>query len=174
MNQFHFTVAIANCLQQWTSFVVLPSLDQVVPTKQGILLKMREPPGLFLLLCICSCGANATLELFIEDLIVTWKLLSPTIVVDENLLQLCRTRPWVLCLSSDMDDKELAKHLEVMYRERKQDAIIFADEGQKEILQQLDILVPAIFRSNYPIFLPIGHSEDLNLRLDSRGSHRGL
>ena len=126
---------------------------------------------LFLLLCICSCGhgANQTLEQFIGDIISTWKLLSPTIVVDENLLELCRTHQWVLCLVSDNenDNEELARHLEVIHRGRKQDGIIFANEGQKELLQQLDILVPSIFRSNNPVFMPIGYSEDINLTLDS-------
>ena len=115
------------------------------------------------------------MEQFIGDIISTWKLLSPTIVVDENLLELCRTHQWVLCLVSD--NEELARHLEVIHQGRKQDGIIFANEGQKELLPELDILAPSIFRSNYPIFMPIGYSVDINLRLDSNiiffeeGSH---
>ena len=138
---------------------------------------MGGPVRLFLLLCISSCGhgANQTLEQFVGDIISTWKLLSPTIVVDENLLELCRTHQWVLCLVSD--NEELARHLEVIHQGRKQDGIIFANEGQKELLPELDILAPSIFRSNYPIFMPIGYSVDINLRLDSNiiffeeGSH---
>ena len=130
---------------------------------------MCELFRLFLLVSICSCGygANHTFELFIEDIIVTWKLISPTIVVDENLLQACRTLPWVLCLADDNDNNELVEHLGVMHQGRKHDGIIFANEGQKELLQQLNILAPKIFRSKYPIFMPIGYSKDLKLRLDS-------
>ena len=109
-----------------------------------------------------------TASLFIEDIIVTWKLLSPTIVVHgDNLLQACTTRPWVLCLASDMGSDELATHLEVLHQGRKHDGIIFAVEGIQELLQKLDLLAPTIFRSNYPVFMPKGYSEELNLRLDS-------
>ena len=101
---------------------------------------MCELFRLFLLVSICSCGygANHTFELFIEDIIVTWKLISPTIVVDENLLEACRTLPWVLCLAGDTN--ELAEHLDVMHHGRKHDAIIIANKGQKKLLQQLNII----------------------------------
>ena len=131
--------------------------------------EMSQPLRLFLLLCICSSshGANHTLEMFIKDIIVTWKLLSPTLIVDENMLEVCKTLPWVLCLGTNLDNIELSQHLEVMHKVSKHDGIIIATDGEGELLQHLDIAAHSIFRSNHPIFMPIGNSEKLNLRLDS-------
>lgn len=131
---------------------------------------MKKSLRILLILCLCSWGYGAedTLELFIEDIIQTWKLLSPTIVVHgDNLLQMCTKQPWVLCLPSDMDNDEVVTHLEVINRGRTHDGIIFASHGIKELLQQVDRFAPAIFSSNYPIFMSIGYSGFLNLRLDS-------
>ena len=46
-------------------------------------------------------GANLS-EKFLDDIIATWKLLSPTIIVqDDNLPDMCMTHAWVLCLKND-------------------------------------------------------------------------
>ena len=130
---------------------------------------MCNPLKLFLLLCICSSGngSHHTLELFIEDIILTWKLLLPTVVVDETMIQFCICVPRVLCLVNNNDIEELSAHFEVLHKGRKQDGIIFASEGQGQLIQQLDIDVPVVFRSNYPVFMPLGNSDDIRLRLDS-------
>ena len=118
-------------------------------------------------MCSCGNGSKNTLELFIEDIIVTWKLLLPTIVVDETMVQLCKSLPRALCLVNNNDLAGLSAHFEVLHKSRKQDGIIFVSDGQSELLQQLDTGIPAIFRSNYPIFMPLGNSDDIKLRLDS-------
>ena len=131
---------------------------------------MRELLGLSLLICLCTHAhgvPNHTLELFIKDIIVTWKLISPTIIVDGDFPEVCRSQHWVLCLESDTDNEELVDNLEVLHRDRKQDGIIFAGLGQKELLQQLNNSIPTIFASNCPVFMPTRYSRSINLRLDS-------
>ena len=44
---------------------------------------------------------------FLGDLIDTWNLHSPTIIVQGDLPELCIKRPWMLCLSDGLDTTEL-------------------------------------------------------------------
>ena len=79
---------------------------------------------------------------------MTWRLLLPTIVVDETMVQLCTSLPKALCLVNNNDIIELSTHFEVLHKSRKQDGIIFVSEGQRQLMQQLEIDIPAIFFTN--------------------------
>ena len=63
----------------------------------------------------------------VRDIIVTYKLLSPTVVVGDKVPKLCLERQWVLCISHSEGDgnAELARHLAMLNKNRKQDSVIF-------------------------------------------------
>ena len=105
------------------------------------------------------------LESFVTDLIETWQLLSPTIIVQDDLLKLCFETQWVFCISEDKDSNELAMHMDLIHLQRKQDGLIFiGNEGHEELMKQL---TPNVFSSNCPVFVPNTYSKQINLRLDS-------
>ena len=65
--------------------------------------------GLFLLLWM-DLGVNGqeTMDIFIHDLVVTFKLASPTIIYDsdEGVPEICYTSQWILCLSSKQHESD--------------------------------------------------------------------
>ena len=63
-----------------------------------------------------------------KDIIVTYALLSPTVVVGDKVPQLCLEHQWILCISHTGEERipEVARHLAMMNKERKQDSVIFA------------------------------------------------
>ena len=125
---------------------------------------------LALLYCIYSHAmGNYIPDKLIEDISRTWKLISPTIIVEEDLPQLCMTNQWVLCLTTnDVDMNKLIHHLVWIHKERKQDSVIFAGgQVNRNLVKHLDGLVPTYLRSNCPVFMPIGYTNDIKLRLDS-------
>ena len=69
---------------------------------------MRALPHLGPLLLLFMAGVNGEdhFNEFLEDVILEWKLRSPTIVVQEDFPDLCITSQLVLCVSSN----ELSKH----------------------------------------------------------------
>lgn len=63
----------------------------------------------------------------------------------------------------------LWRHLARLLNNRKQDGVIFVDtEGleNRGLVEKLALRVPAIFRSNYPVFMHTAYSNILDLRLD--------
>ena len=106
---------------------------------------------------------------FISDLIKTWKLLSPTLIIEEHMLDFCVGQDMVLCLIKDLETiSEMAEHLEVVYQGRKQDGLIFLGVQYSEyIIKQIVHVAPAIFTSKCPVFMPIEFSNMIKLRLDS-------
>ena len=48
-------------------------------------------------------GHNKAMDIFINDLVITFKLISPTIIYDsdEEVPAICYTSKWWLCLSSN-------------------------------------------------------------------------
>ena len=55
-----------------------------------------------------------------------------------------------------------------LYKLRRQDGLFFiGKENPTELLEQLQTLVPHMFRTDIPIFMPLEHSETVQLRLDS-------
>ena len=62
-----------------------------------------------------------------KDIIVTYALLSPTVVVGARVPQLCLEQQWVLCISHTGEERipEVARHIAMMNKDRKQDSVIF-------------------------------------------------
>ena len=94
----------------------------------------------------CQCD---TLGPFLEDLMKSFHLKAATIVSGGDWLpDLCMTNEWVLCLQhyNHEDAAPLAERVELLHRQRKQDAVIFtgALAGLIEILSQS---APTLFRS---------------------------
>ena len=113
------------------------------------------------------------LDRFLEDLIDTWQLRSPTIAFQDDLSELCFRHQWLLCLSDGLDTTELANHFNnhfsnLTHKHRRQDGIIFVGEpGHEELLKEIEKTSPSLLTTNYPIFMPISYKDDIKLRLDS-------
>ena len=59
---------------------------------------------------------------------MTYALLSPTVVVGAaRLPPLCLEQQWVLCIAHTGEERipEVARHLAMMNKDRKQDSVIF-------------------------------------------------
>ena len=127
--------------------------------------------GLFFGIVATSHGSESEeFETFIEGIIETWKLRSPTIVVKDDLPKICMSKnpQWLLCLSNDQDTNELANHLASIHPHRQQDGLIFVgSQGHEKLLKQLSEGAPSILTLNYPVFMPISYQKDIQLRLDS-------
>ena len=106
---------------------------------------------------------------FILDLIKTWKLLSPTIIIKEDILDLCIRQDMVLCLLNDGGNtSEVAQHLNVIGGGRYLDGLIFVGTRvHKQLLMQMVEVAPTMFTSNLPVFMPAEYSKLVKLRLDS-------
>ena len=107
------------------------------------------------------------LDKFVEDLIDTWQIRSPTIIYQDDLPELCRKRDWILCLSNAWDMSELAQHMVDIYSQTKHDGLIFLGHGHEKLLKKLADDAPLLLSTNYPIFMPISYKTDVKLRLDS-------
>ena len=74
--------------------------------------KMRRLVSLILLLLMDSIvnGQMTIMDIFIKDLLATFKFTSPTILYDseEGVPEICYTSQWIVCLSTDLhnDDTE--------------------------------------------------------------------
>ena len=86
---------------------------------------------------ICSTAEVAgvePLEKFIEDIVMTWKLLSPTIILKEETLDLCRSHEMMRCVLNDANTTELAEHLSTLHNGRTQDGLILVGSSVHEKL----------------------------------------
>ena len=107
-------------------------------------------------------------EAFLEDIIKTWKLRSPTIIVKDDLPNMCMKHQWLLCLSNYQDANDLANHLSHVHRHNKQDGLIMVgSHGHDELLRHLMKGASTIFTSNHPFFMPLTYQNAIQLRLDS-------
>ena len=103
-------------------------------------------------------------EFFMEDILTTWQLRSPTLIVKDDIPKTCMTNQWLLCLTNDKDDSELSNHLDSIHHHRKQDGVIFIGfQGHENLLQQLPDGRSTIFTSNYPVFMPITYKNCIQL-----------
>ena len=102
-------------------------------------------------------------EEFIADIIGKWHLRLPTVVVEEDMLELCLMRERVLCLPSNLN--LVADHLTLLHLNRMQDGVIFVGSDCHSRL--LKLVTQKIFRSNCPVFMPLCYSNEIKLRLDS-------
>ena len=134
---------------------------------------------LFLLYWTCSYSVEAQndrggvrdaeqLEKFIEGIIVKWNLLSPTIIISEELTDLCRRHDMMLCVTNDANATELANQLAMIHQMGRQDGVVFASSpGNEQLLRETARIVPSLFTSNIPVFMPKEYSTMIKLRLDS-------
>ena len=77
-------------------------------------MKLGRLRGLFLLLRMCSvANGEEMMNIFIRDVLSTFRLTSPTIIYDGNDIapEVCYSHQWVLCLPSKVipSDEELVK-----------------------------------------------------------------
>ena len=125
---------------------------------------------LFGILSIAHGSQQEQFETFLRDIIDTWKLQSPTIIVQDYFPKICMELQWVLCLSESMGEgtNELENHLTTIHQQRKQDGVLFiGSKIHKELVKELTENTPSIFSSNCPVFMPTEYTEDISLRLDS-------
>ena len=84
-------------------------------------------PGLVFLLWMFQCvSGNDSLNAFMGDILSTFGLISPTIIyTSDEAPKICMTHKWVLCLDGNNEQNELAEHIVMLYKQRKQDSAIF-------------------------------------------------
>ena len=130
--------------------------------------KMSKAMILFLIVSVANGLENDQFETFIRDMIKEWKLLSPTIIFQDEMPELCLKLKWGLCLTNIMDTDELVEHIATIHQLRKQDGIIFVHSPDtKDLIRKLAKHVPSLFSSECPVFIPTEYDEDIDLRLDS-------
>ena len=130
---------------------------------------MKEIFFLVLVLLILKrINGDGNFDGFLGDIILEWNLRSPTIVVQDDLPDMCWTSHWALCVPSNVDTTELASHIANVGRGSKQDSLIFGpshDHGQ--LLGDIEQVEPFMFRLNTPVFMPLEYSDMIGLKLDS-------
>ena len=132
------------------------------------MIKLHALSLLFWIFSIAHGSDTEEFEKFIENLIDTWQLRSPTLIAQGDLPQLCMRLEWVLCLPTDSDPNVLVDHLATVHKQRKQDGIIFwGNQGHEKLLKQLTAVAPFMLTSNYPTLMPTSYKADIKLRLDS-------
>ena len=96
------------------------------------------------------------LDKFLGDLIDTWQLRSPTLIVrGGDSPKLCMSRKWLLCLSDGLDSTELSNHLSLTHQHQKQDGIILVGRaGYEQLLRKLAKRSPFLLTANCPVFMP--------------------
>ena len=110
---------------------------------------------------------------FLEDLVTTFHLREPTIVIgDDSLPDLCFSNRRVLCLqyvNHEEDAAPLAEHMELLQQRRFQDAVIFIEGGEmSRLVGMLSQSVPSLFRSqpqDTPLHLMCNIVDVINLHL---------
>ena len=126
----------------------------------------------FLLCCsIYQVHSDDAFNSFIVNVIEEFRLILPTIIFSaDEVPQLCIDLKWVVCLDGSQNDATIiAEHLKTLHLTRKQDGVIFADNGKgiSTLVQKVSNLVPSLFRSPCPVFMPLDHARLIELRLDS-------
>ena len=127
--------------------------------------------GLLMLVVICNGVHGDDMGRFVKDLVSEFKLLRPTILLDDELPEQCFTHHRMLCLSATSQPGEmsiLAEHVRTLYNEGRQDGFIVV-EGQntEQLLTRIANLEPLMFSSNIPTFMPLYYSDMIRLRLDT-------
>ena len=109
--------------------------------------KLQKLCLLFGIFAISHGSESEEFETFIEGIIETWKLRSPTILVKDFVPKICMSKnhQWLLCLSIDQDAKKLADHLAFIHQHSKQDGLIFVGrQGHEKRLKFLPESAPSI------------------------------
>ena len=128
-------------------------------------------PGLvFLLYMFQYVSGDKWDNAFLNEILSTFKLTAPTILYDsqqsDKIPEICRNHQWALCLDQTDEQNELALHLAMLYKQRKQDSVIFLG-NHEELVRLIAALEPSMFRSNSMIFMPVKLSDEIELKLDS-------
>ena len=77
-------------------------------------------------------------------------------MVEDDLPDMCRTSYQVLCVPSNMDTTELARHIANVDRGSKQDSRIFGpSHNHGKLLSDIEQVEPFMFRLNTPVFMPL-------------------
>ena len=103
---------------------------------------------------------------FLSDIILEWNLRLPTVILSEEVPNLCMTHKEILCLPYIEGIEMLVQQLAILDQNMRQDGIIVVG-NQDSLVKELQNLSPALLRSSYPIFLPMECSSVVELRLDS-------
>ena len=124
---------------------------------------------LFLSILTASVSGKPEEDQFIEDLIRSYKLTAPTVILSDELPDLCFDINLVLCLStSQHDEADIAMHLKSLHLNRKQDAVIFVKgKGMGTVIKEVVELAPSLFRSPCPVFVPSDYADLIKSTLDS-------
>ena len=86
----------------------------------------------FLLCCsIYQVYSDDAFNSFIVNVMDEIRLILPTIIFSTDAVpQLCIDLKWVVCLDGSQNDAtNIAEHLKTLHLTRKQDGVIFADNG---------------------------------------------
>ena len=101
---------------------------------------MRPFPVTFFWWVVSSqvCGATL-LDHFIQDIIETWKPLSPTVIFRGDLPELCLTTERILCLpnNNDSEVEALKEHVTKLHLEGKQGCLIFIGSNHGQLINYL-------------------------------------
>ena len=124
------------------------------------------PLRLILIAYFKIVAGDESLNPFLKNIINEWKLQSPTVLTKNELPTSCMSHRWILCLTNNLDLNELTGHLVMLDKRGRQDGVILIG-NQYDLIEQLHSIAPAMFRSNYPMFLPLKYSTLISLRLDS-------
>ena len=112
--------------------------------------------------------AAPPLDVFLSDIIEEWQLHLPTIVGGEDLPAFCMMHKRVLCLTNNRGIDELGAHVALLHLNGGQDGVVFLGTGEQQQLEQkVTKLAPTFWRSNCPVFMPLGYLNEIRLRLDS-------
>ena len=107
-------------------------------------------------------------QTFVKSIIEKWQLLAPTLIVQDNMQEICLSLEWGLCLTTDMSIDELAQQLAVTHKPRKQDGILFIGrQGHEDLIKGLAYRMPSLFTSDNPLFMSMEYTKYISLRLDS-------
>ena len=133
------------------------------------MINVKELGFLFWIFAIAHGSEIVEFENFIEGIIDSWQLRSPTLIVQGDMPQLCVRLEWALCLlKEDSEMDELAEHMATIHKLRKQDGVILIGrQGHEQLLKQINTTFPSMLTSNYPTFMPTSYRNDIKLRLDS-------
>ena len=108
------------------------------------------------------------LETFVKSIVDKWQLLSPTLIVPDEIPEMCLTLDWGLCLSTDMSIDELTQQLATIHKPRQHDGVVFVGaHGHEDLIKKLAYRMPSLFTSNNPIFMSTEYTKYISLRLDS-------
>ena len=70
-------------------------------------------------------------------------------------------------LTGIQEKNDLADYIAMLYHKRKQDSLFFiGTQNHKDFIELLLAIVPEMFRSDCPIFVPMEYSNSVELRLD--------